>query len=186
MRRDADAAYRQLPDHVRRRLAIGSLLRSVAVSLVILVGYFTVPVSRDPQGPTLVGLLLGIGVVALVFVLQLRAITRSPYPRVRAMGAVMTSAPLFLAVFASTYYLLERASPGSFSEPLTRLDALYLTLTTFATVGYGDITGVTQTARALTMVQMVGNIILVGLIARLLVNAVETGLARQQGSEENG
>jgi hypothetical protein len=32
---------------------------------------------------------------------------------------------LFLVLFASTYFLMERASAASFTQPLTRTDALY-------------------------------------------------------------
>ena len=39
---------------------------------------------------------------------------------------------------------------GTFTEPLTRTDAQYFTVTIFATVGFGDITAVTQTARVVT------------------------------------
>ena len=47
--------------------------------------------------------------------------------------------PLFLLLFASTYFLMERASAASFTQPLTRTDALYFTVTVFSTVGFGDI-----------------------------------------------
>ena len=38
-------------------------------------------------------------------------------------------------------------SAGNFSEPLTRTDALYFTVTVFSTVGFGDITAKTEAAR---------------------------------------
>jgi hypothetical protein len=34
---------------------------------------------------------------------------------------------------------MERASAASFTEPLTRTDALYFSVTVFSTVGFGDI-----------------------------------------------
>lgn len=86
---------------------------------------------------------------------------------------------LFLVLFAASYYLLERSEPGSFSETLNRTDALYFTLTTFATVGFGDITARSQTGRVLTMVQMAGGLLLVGVAARVLASAVQAGLSRQ-------
>jgi hypothetical protein len=87
---------------------------------------------------------------------------------------------LFLVLFAGAYYLLDRSAPGSFSESLTRTDALYFTLTTFSTVGYGDITAHSQTGRVLTMLQMAGGLLLVGIAARVLAGAVEAGLRRQR------
>jgi voltage-gated potassium channel len=36
-----------------------------------------------------------------------------------------TTIPLFLVVFSTTHYLLNELDPGSYSEPMTRFDALY-------------------------------------------------------------
>ena len=47
---------------------------------------------------------------------------------------------------------------SSFSEPLNRTDALYFTTSTFATVGFGDITPVSQLARAVVSVQMIADL----------------------------
>lgn len=48
-----------------------------------------------------------------------------------------------------------------------------------STVGFGDITARTETARVMTMIQMVGGLLLVGVAARVVVKAVETGQRRQ-------
>ena len=102
------------------------------------------------------------------------------------MEAVATTLPLFLLVFAAAHYLLELNQPGSYSEPLTRTDALYFVITIFATVGFGDITPVTETARIVTTVQMLGDLIMVGIIARVLLGAVQVGLRRKRSSEPPG
>ena len=57
---------------------------------------------------------------------------------------------------------------------MTRTDALYFTITIFATVGFGDITAVTQTARVVTMMQMLLDLIVLGLLIRLVLSAVQT------------
>jgi voltage-gated potassium channel len=62
-------------------------------------------------------------------------------------------------------------NPGSYSEPMTRLDALYLTMSTFATVGFGDITAKSEPARFAILVQMIGGLILIGVVARVLIGA---------------
>ncbi|MFJ8198433.1 potassium channel family protein [Streptomyces sp. NPDC096152] len=138
--------------------------------------YYLLPMDQESTLRTttiLVGGLLGVG---LVFGWEIRVIVRSPHPRLRAVEALVTTLAMFLLLFASAYYLVERGVPGSFSEPLTRTDALYFALTTFATVGYGDIVAVTQVGRVMAMLQMVGGLLLVGLAARVLAAAVETGL----------
>jgi voltage-gated potassium channel len=175
---DAETTYQQLPKRVRRRLAVTSLLRSLLVSVAIVVGYFILPMSRL-DGALAVELGGGLAVVTLVLGWQIREIARSPYPRVRAIGALATSVPLFLTVFATTYHLMGRAQPENFSEPLTRLDAAYFTVTVFATVGFGDIVAVSEAARAVATVQMLGDLVIVGLVARALFTAVQTGLSRQ-------
>jgi voltage-gated potassium channel len=54
---------------------------------------------------------------------------------------------------------------------MTRLDALYFTMATFATVGYGDITPVSEPARFVTLLQMIGGLVLIGVVARVLIGA---------------
>jgi hypothetical protein len=130
----------------------------------------------DAEG---IGLVVGLVVVGLLVAWQLREIVRSPYPRIRAIGALATSLPLFLVVFASTYYLMGAAQPLSFSEPMGRLDAAYFTVTVFSTVGFGDIVPTTQAARTVTTIQMLGNLVMVGLVARALFSAVQTNISRR-------
>jgi hypothetical protein len=71
------------------------------------------------------------------------------------------------------------ADAGAFSEPLSRTDALYLTITVFSTVGFGDITPKTDLARVATMVQMLGDLLAVGLVLHVMVGAVKAGLQRR-------
>lgn len=177
--RDTEVGYAQLPARKRRRLAMASLLRSFLVSLVIITGYFVLPMRLDGAAAVL-GLVGGLVVVSLLLAWQIRDIARSPYPRLRAIGSLATSVPLFLAVFATTYFLMARAEPANFSEPLTRLDAAYFTVTVFATVGFGDIVAVSSFARAITTVQMLGDLIIVGLVARTLFGAVQHNLSHRE------
>ncbi|MFI6024720.1 potassium channel family protein [Amycolatopsis magusensis] len=90
----------------------------------------------------------------------------------QGIQALALTAPLFLLIFANGYHLLAHHVPGSFTEPLTRTDALYFAVTVFATVGFGDLAPVTQTARVLVTVQMVGNLLVLGVAPRVIVTAV--------------
>jgi voltage-gated potassium channel len=74
-------------------------------------------------------------------------------------------------VFSTTHYLVNELNPGSYTEPMSRFDALYFTMSTFATVGFGDITAVSVPARFVTLVQMIGGLILIGVVARVLIGA---------------
>jgi voltage-gated potassium channel len=158
---------------------VASLLRSLLVSVVICAGYFLLPLRLDGSVAVL-GLVGGLIVVGILLAWQIREIARSPYPRLRAVGALATSVPLFLAVFATAYFLMGRAQPANFSEPLTRLDAAYFTVTVFATVGFGDIVAVSESARAVATVQMIGDLVIVGLVARTLLGAVQHSLRHRE------
>ena len=68
--------------------------------------------------------------------------------------------------------VVDHNSPGSFTEALSRLDAAYLAVTVLSTVGFGDITPVTESARSLVMAQMLVDLAFVGLVAKVLVGAV--------------
>jgi hypothetical protein len=118
-------------------------------------------------------------VFATVITVQVQQIARSDYPRLRAVESVAASLPLFLLTFATAYFVLAREQSSSFTEPLTRTDALYFTITVFSTVGFGDITPVTEAARVTVMIQMLGDLIAVGLIARVFVGAITAGLRRR-------
>jgi voltage-gated potassium channel len=170
------AAVGRLAGHPASHAFARSLL--ACVGMVVL--YYALPLR--PQNPAAyLWLAGGLVLVMALLVWQVRHVMSSAYPRLRAFEAVATTLPLFLLVFAATHYLLEENHPGSYSEALTRTDALYFVITVFATVGFGDITPVTEIARVVTTVQMLGDLILVGVIARVLLGAVQVGLRRQRG-----
>ena len=91
---------------------------------------------------------------------QVRTIAGARYPGLKAFEALGLIVPLYLLVFASTYFVMERASAANFTQPLTRTDALYFTVTVFSTVGFGDITPKSEAARVVLIVQMLGDIAL--------------------------
>ena len=162
----------------RRRLIALALLRSLATATVLVALYYLLPLDRIPSMP--LGVLLAIGLVILLSVAawQVRTIIRARYPTVRAVGALATTVPLFLLLFALTYFLMARTTPDSFSDHLTRTDALYFTVTTFSTVGYGDITAVSEPARLVVMAQMILDLLALGLGIRVFTGAVQRGRQR--------
>lgn len=162
-----------------RRAAAGAVLRSVFTVAALVTAYYLLPLTGYRTAGALALLVCGLLGVLLVFSWQVWIIMRSPYPRVRAVEALAITAALFLVLFATAYYLLDQSVPGSFSEPLTRTDALYFTLTTFSTVGFGDITARSETGRVVTMAQMAGGLLLVGGAVRVVVGAVQVGLRRR-------
>ena len=172
--------YDELTPAARKRLVVVSLLRAGAsVTLLVLV-YYTIPLDRPLNAATWIGFGLGLVAFAAVIAWQERAILNSDVPRLRAVQAVAFGLPLLLLLFASTYLRISRASPDSFSEALGRTDALYFTVTVFATVGFGDIVPRSDLARILTMFQMLTGLVVVGLVAKILLDAVQTAVRRRE------
>jgi voltage-gated potassium channel len=172
--------YDELTPAARRRLVVASLLRAGASTTLLVVVYYTVPLDRPLDAATWIGFGLGLLAFAAVIAWQVRAISASDIPRLRAIQAVAIGLPMLLLLFASVYLRISRASPDSFTEALGRTDALYFTVTVFSTVGFGDIAPRSELARILTMTQMIMGLVVVGLVAKILLGAVQTAVRRRE------
>ena len=167
------------PQPARRRIIVGAVLRTILSTAALVALFYLLPLDQPLNGNTLTRLIIGLLVFAGIAVWQIRTIVGSRYPAIRAFEALGLIAPFYVVLFASTYFLMEHASPGNFSQPLTRTDALYFTVTVFATVGFGDITAKSQPARVVVTVQMIVNLVLLGAGARILLGAVSRGQQRR-------
>ncbi|MGB8650627.1 MAG: potassium channel family protein [Mycobacteriales bacterium] len=163
----------------RRHPAAATFLRAALTATSLVCLYFLVPISGTPDVGGGVLLVLGLVAFTLLLAWQIRSITLSASPRLRALEVVATAAPLFLLLFATSYFVMERQDTGEFSQALSRVDALYFAVTVFATVGFGDIVAQSQAARVAVTIQMIGDLVFIGLGLRLLLGAVQEGLARQ-------
>ncbi|MCU7821039.1 potassium channel family protein [Kitasatospora sp. DSM 101779] len=163
-----------------RRIA-WTVLRVVASVVVLVTLYYLLPLDHSSTAATITMLLVGLaGFVALVAV-QVRWIVRSPHPGLRAAEALAICVPFFLLLFASTYVALAALSPDSFGQPLSHSNGLYFTVTVFSTVGFGDITAKTDTARLVVTVQMLADLVVLGLAVKVIVGAVQRGRQRRAG-----
>ena len=168
----------------RRRLAL-TLVRSSAITAVLVAAYYLCPLDRLTDVP--LGISLAVGLLALVAVAayQVRSIIRSRHPALRAVEALSATAPLFLLLFAAGYFLMAEADGSNFNvHTLTRTDSLYFTVTVFATVGFGDINPISQTARVLVTVQMILDLIVLGLGIRVFTTAVQYGRQRTNNQSQ--
>jgi hypothetical protein len=165
----------------RRRIVL-VLARSLVTIALLLVVYFALPLHTREDDGTLVLFLAGFAALVAMIIWQLRAITTAMHPALRAVEAFASAIPLFLLIFASTYVVLDGTRPDTFSEPMSRVDALYFTVTVFATVGFGDIAPVSQPARILVTVQMVADLLVLGLLVNAMLEAVRRGRSRRNGS----
>lgn len=162
---------------------VAQMLLRIGLALVgLLTAYFLLPLDeRDNIGARFVVVGIGLVVFGAIFVRQVRQIRKAKYPVLRAVEAISLVATLFIVVMASIHYNLGVATPSSYSETMNRLDALYFTITTLATVGYGDIAPTSNVTRSVTMVQMVLGVALIGGGIRIML-----GMARMVAEERRG
>ncbi|WP_323178812.1 MULTISPECIES: ion channel [unclassified Streptomyces] len=166
-----------------RRVVVLTMVRCSLVVAALVAAYYLLPLDSAFTARSVLALVGGLVAVALLMGWQVRVIMRSERPRLRAMAVLATMLPLFLLLFATTDYLLDRSAPDSFSEALSRTDALYFTMTVFSTVGFGDISPRSETARLLVTGQITANLLLLGVAARILVHAVEEGQRAQREAD---
>ena len=67
----------------------------------------------------------------------------------------------------------------TFTQPLDHTRALYFTISVFSTVGFGDITPRTDTARLIVAAQMLLDLAIIGVVVRLIFNAARSRVAAE-------
>ena len=137
--------------------------------------YYLLPLDRASTPVAATILILGLAAFIALIAVQVRTIIRSRFPTLRAAEALAVSVPFFLLLFAGTYVTLSAISASYFGGHLSHTDGLYFAVTVFSTVGFGDITAKTQTARLLVTGQMITDLIILGLAIKVLVGAVRRG-----------
>jgi voltage-gated potassium channel len=161
-----------------RRTIVRAVLRAAGSTIALVAIYYLLPLDRSSTWVAVTMLVIGLAVLIGLVAFQVRWIVTSRFPGLRGVEALATSIPLFLLLFASTYVVMAAISASNFSEPLTRTDALYFTVTVFSTVGFGDITAKTEAARLVVTGQMIADLVVIGLAVKVIVGAVKRG--RQQ------
>lgn len=156
---------------VERRALAWSVVRVVATGVAMLVFYFVLPFRDVSAADTLLRLVGGIVLIAVAIGWQVRAISRSHQPLLRSVEAVGLSFWLLVIVFSIVYVSMSASNPLAFSEPLNEVGGLYFTMSILATVGFGDISAVSDAARIVVIVQIVLDLLLLGVVVRLLLGA---------------
>jgi voltage-gated potassium channel len=159
---------------------VRSLLRAAGSTAVLVAIYYLLPLDNSARWFAITTLVVGLAALIGLVAYQVRAISGSRYPGLRALEALAVTVPLFLLLFASTYLVMAAISARSFSQPLNHTDALYFTVTVFATVGFGDITATANVARLVVTGQMIIDLIILGLGARVILGAVSRGRQRRE------
>jgi len=172
----------------RRRawLRTGVVLTLVWVALIAV--YYLAPAGLIPAhhrgADAFLRLGFGTALFAAILAWQARRIVGAELPELRAVEALGVIIPLFLILFATFYLSMSNASPLTFSQPLDHTQAIYFTVTVFSTVGFGDITPHTDLARIAVSIQMLLDLVIIGAVVRMLLNAAQAGLARARDSSD--
>jgi voltage-gated potassium channel len=152
-------------------------LRMAAVLVVVLVFYFTVPVSFEVRASDVVQLVISILALALLAVAVLSQVRHQLTDPGRHVDGLVVALMIAVLGFALGFYVMEQRDPAQIAGLETRLDSLYFTMTTLLTIGYGDIHAVGQTARVLVLMQMVFNVVIVTTAATTLTTRIRTRAA---------
>jgi voltage-gated potassium channel len=166
-------------DRKRRHAATVRSFTRIAIAWTLLTGlYFVIPFNGLQHGDAFVRLAISLAVFIGAAVWELVQTERAELPEFRAITALGVLTPLFIVLYSGVYLVVSNAKPASFSVRLDHYKALYFMITTLSTVGYGDITPATNTARMLVCAQMLLDLILIGSIVRVLAGAAKRGLDR--------
>lgn len=171
------------PMEGQRGFVLRALVRPTLTCVGLVLAYYLLPMDTRLSMASVLWLVVGLIAVAALVVFQIYEIAHAEHPRLRAVRLLATSLPLFLLLFSATYFLMGRTYSAAFTQPMTRTDSLYFAITMFSTVGFGDIAPVSEPARVVTMVQMLGDLALVGFAARVVVGAVQVGLKKQASAQ---
>jgi len=168
----------ELPKTALVKVLVGSIIRTLFGFLAIFWALSLVPQNPDASLWRPISIVVvAFGVYTIMFRRQMRRIENSRFPAVTSIEAMILIATMFLAFFASMYVMMSAGDPSSFTEPLSHFTAFYFSLTVLATVGFGDITPVSDSARLVCMLQMAIDIVFIAALVRVVSSAAQKSSA---------
>lgn len=161
--------------------------RALAITVLLVTLFFVAPLGQnDDPMPLVVAALLSVLTVIGLAILVVRRIRRLlDEPTTVDLPTLVVLLAATIVAFATTYFMLQRSSPGEVAGLDTRLDSLYMTLVTVTTVGYGDVHPAGQTARAIACLQLVFNAFFLGALLRTVAFTLgsRSSAARDSGTQ---
>jgi voltage-gated potassium channel len=150
--------------------------RPILSAVGLLVAYYAFPVKFGESTTIAVASLLltaaGLSLLAAMMVKELQNVRHGDEiksPRILSMALI-----LLVMAFSLSFFLLNQVQPNQIADLESKTDALYFTLATMATVGFGDVHAEGQVARALVCGLIVFNVVVVATLFRAYATA-ETG-----------
>lgn len=156
--------------------------RAVLTTVSLFVFYFVVPLDASGSRQALVVRII-VSVVmfaALLLAIALQVLRQMHRPETPLVGllAVVVGGMLF---FALLDYIVAIHRPGEFVDLATRLDALYFSISTLATIGFGDVHAEGQLARGILCVQMVFDAAVLATAASILARQIGARIRNRSG-----
>ena len=175
----------QLSDLARSDIT-KTALRAVVSVAAFLGLYAFLPIESRPHEEVGLRLIAGLALFVVVLGVELRAIAKHEHPMLRAVVAMATVLPMFLCVFAWSYLTMSRSNPATFGSALSRIDAMYFTVTVFSTVGFGDFTPKTELARVVVTVQMLADLAVIAVVIRMILGTATRVVGRRSTTDTVG
>ncbi|MFJ9607778.1 potassium channel family protein [Kitasatospora sp. NPDC101176] len=143
---------------------------------LLMVGYFTLPLEWfGNRRPVVSWTFFAAAVAGMTWLLLAKMAGVMRGTAKRPVVWLIFLICMALTIFAATYYVMG-SHKSEFAGLETRLDALYFTVVTMATVGYGDITPAGQAARLIVTMQIAYNFVFLAAAAGTLSKAVRSNV----------
>lgn len=165
-----------------RRSRIWSILRVVltiiGISALLMYTFGALP-PREPFandaglvfGAVLADILIFSLLIGFIVVWQRRRIRRTHRTTGALVEAISLIFLLFIGVTARLYHVMSVWYPDAFNRPLDFIDSIYLSMMIFSTVGFGDIYPTNHLTQGIVMIQMILDLVFLGVVVRVLVEA---------------
>ena len=137
--------------------------------------------------------LLDLAIVALPFLRPLRllrllvlfaALQKAVGGAIRGRVIIYTAFSAVLLIYVASLAILETERPHPDSKITTFGDAVWWSITTVTTVGYGDLAPVTGVGRVIAVLLMIGGISLVGVVTATLASWIIQSVAAEDNANQ--
>jgi voltage-gated potassium channel len=153
------------------------IVRVVVILTLMVTLYYVLPFGRNGLGrfqlADVTVAIVGIGGLAALVTLQARALLGASGQQVK-----LENLAILLAVIVLFFSVLYLQLAEQFAGLSSKTDALYFTMATIGTVGYGDVHATGQTARLLVTIQMAFDLVYVAALANVFAGAARARAAR--------
>jgi hypothetical protein len=156
---EAAAAEERIP----RAMLLAAMARVLGVVAVTLLVYFLLPIEGARAAMAgAAAACVGIAIILTVFARQIARVSRSRRPVLAALEALALVFGMFLSFFALLYVSISEGDAEAFTQGVDKIAGIYFATTVLTTVGFGDISPVSDSARVVVTLQMVLGMILIG------------------------